>query len=228
MTRASRHLLRLFVTGLLAALPLAATIAIFAWAISLLLRWLGPNSAFGNLLGSVGLGVTGSEIVGYLIGVAIILGAILLLGALVEAGLQRGLAQLLDGLVRRIPLVRSVYDLVQRFVQLLSQRDEAGTRAMSPVWCRFGGSGAAVLALQSSPEVVLVEGERHVIVLVPTAPVPVGGGLIFVPEAWVTPAELSVEAITSLYVSMGVTAPQHLKTVPSLRAVAADRGSIGP
>lgn len=38
MRRAPRHLLRLFVTGLLAALPLAATVAVFAWAISLLLR----------------------------------------------------------------------------------------------------------------------------------------------------------------------------------------------
>jgi uncharacterized membrane protein len=36
-----------------------------------------------------------------------------------------------------------------------------------------------------------------------------------VPEEWVTPAELSVEAITSLYVSMGVTAPQHLKMAPA-------------
>jgi uncharacterized membrane protein len=218
MRRAPRHLLRLFVTGLLAALPLAATVAVFAWAISLLLRWVGPNSAMGELLGGIGLGVTGSEIVGYAIGVAIILGVILLLGVLVELGLQRGMTDLVDAVVGRIPLVRSVYDLVQRFVSLMSARDDGGTRAMRPVWCHFGGRDgphSAVLALQSSPDAVLVDGRRCLIVLVPTAPVPVGGGLIFVPEEWVTPAELSVEAITSLYVSMGVTAPQHLKTAPA-------------
>ncbi len=44
----------------------------------------------------------------------------------------------------------------------------------------------------------------------PTAPVPVGGGLLFVPEEWVTPAALGIEALTSIYVSMGVAAPQHL------------------
>jgi uncharacterized membrane protein len=218
MRRAPRHLLRLFVTGLLAALPLAATVAVFAWAISLLLRWVGPNSAMGELLGGIGLGVTGSEIVGYAIGVAIILGVILLLGVLVELGFERGMAQVVDTVVKRIPVVRNVYDLVQRFVGLMSQRNEDGTRAMRPVWCHFGGRDGphtAVLALQSSPDAVLVDGRRCLIVLVPTAPVPVGGGLIFVPEEWVTPAELSVEAITSLYVSMGVTAPQHLKTVPA-------------
>jgi uncharacterized membrane protein len=53
----------------------------------------------------------------------------------------------------------------------------------------------------------------------------VGGGLMFVPEAWVVRAELSVEAVTALYVSMGVTAPQHL---PAAGSAPAGRGSIAP
>ena len=63
MKRAHTHLLRLFVTGALAALPLAATVAIFAWAASVLYRWLGPDSVVGSLLVAVGLGVTGSEVI---------------------------------------------------------------------------------------------------------------------------------------------------------------------
>jgi uncharacterized membrane protein len=210
VTRATRHLLRLFVTGLLAALPLAATVAVFAWAISLLLQWVGPRSAFGELLGGVGVGI--------------IIGAILLLGLLVELGLQRGMASVVDAVVRRIPLVRNVYDLVQRFVSLLSQRDEDGAGAMQPVWVSFGGRatpGCVVLALQTTAEPVRVDGRRCLPVMVPTAPVPVGGGLMFVPEEWVVRAELSVEAVTALYVSMGVTAPQHLPAAP-------ERGSIAP
>lgn len=218
MQRISRQLLRLFVTGLLAALPLAATIAIFAWAFALLRSWVGPSSPVGGLLGRIGLGVTGSEVVGYLIGLAIIVLTVLALGLLVELGLQRGLVGLVDAVMRRIPLVRNVYDLLQRFVDLMAKRDPNGTRAMRPVWCHFGGregAHSAVLGLQSSPEAVLVDGKPCLIVLVPTAPVPVGGGLLFVPEDWVSPAELSVEAITSLYVSMGVTAPQHLQSAPT-------------
>lgn len=230
MKRATRHLLRLFVTGLLAALPLAATLAIFAWAISLLLQWVGPSSTVGSLLRGIGLGVTGSEFVGYSIGIAIVVGVILLLGVLVELGLERGLAGIVDAVVRRIPLVRSVYDLVQRFVALMAPRgDDEGTRAMRAVWCHFGGREgphSLVLGLQSAPDTVWVDGQRCLIVLVPTAPVPVGGGLIFVPEDWVSPADLSAEAITSLYVSMGVTAPQHLPPAPAREAAA--RGSIAP
>ena len=59
MRRTSAHLLRIFVTGLLAALPLAATLAIFWWAAGLLYRWLGPASAVGRVMVAIGLGVTG-------------------------------------------------------------------------------------------------------------------------------------------------------------------------
>jgi uncharacterized membrane protein len=67
-----------------------------------------------------------------------------------------------------------------------------------------------VLALLSTPEPVLVAGKSCLAVLVPTAPVPVGGGLIYVPQEWVTPADIGIEALTSIYVSMGVTSNQHL------------------
>jgi len=40
--------------------------------------------------------------------------------------------------------------------------------------------------------------------------VPVGGGLLYVPEHWVTRADIGIEAVTSIYVSMGLTSPQHL------------------
>lgn len=211
MKRSAAHLLRLFVAGLIAALPLAATVFVFWWAAATLIRWLGPDSRVGSLLVAIGLGVTGSEIVGYLIGVALVALAILLLGAVVEAGLQRGLARLLNALVRRIPVVRTVYDFSHKMVGLFAQRDEEGLRSMSPVWCHFGGmGGAAALALLSSPQPVLLGDKRYLAVLVPTAPVPVGGGLLYVPEEWVTPAEVGMEALTSIYVSMGVTSPQHL------------------
>jgi uncharacterized membrane protein len=47
-------------------------------------------------------------------------------------------------------------------------------------------------------------------VLVPTAPVPVGGGLLYVPKEWVTPADVGVDGLTSIYVSMGITSHQYI------------------
>jgi uncharacterized membrane protein len=227
MKTVSSHLLRTFVTGALAALPLAATVFVFWWAVSLLWRWLGPGSAMGSVLGGIGLGVTGSELVGYLIGLGIVALAILLLGVLIERAIGRSMALLVDRLLRRIPLVRTVWDLAQRMVGLLQQNPaggaEGGARSLTPVWCHFGGpGGASVLGLLSSSEPVDVAGRACLAVLVPTAPVPIGGGLLFVPQEWVSPAEVGAEALTSIYVSMGVTAAQHLpvpaRPLPSVPA----------
>ena len=79
---------------------------------------------------------------------------------------------------------------------------------MSPVWCFFGGEGgAAVLGLMPSAEPVTIGEHRYLGVLVPSAPVPFGGALIYVPEEWVMPAEGGVERLMNVYVSMGVTPP---------------------
>jgi uncharacterized membrane protein len=210
------HPLRLLVTGLLAALPLLATLAVLVWAGSLLLRFVGPKSPLGRWLGELGLSAVGMPWVGYVIAIAAILVGLLLLGALVEAGLERGLSRLADATLKRIPVVRTVYDMADKLVGLLDRRTPEATRALQPVWCRFGGTaeagGTLALGLRSAAEPVWVQGRRCVVVIVPTAPVPVGGGLLFVPEDCVSPANLDMEALTSLYVSMGVTAPEHLGT----------------
>jgi uncharacterized membrane protein len=139
------------------------------------------------------------------------------LGLLVEAGLQRGLVRLVDTIVGRIPIVRSVYDMVQKLVGLFAEREGDGMKSMSAVWCHFGGAPAdgspgraAVLGLLSTPVPVAIGGRPYVGVIVPSAPVPVGGGLLYLPQEWVVPAGLGVEALTSIYVSMGMTSAQHL------------------
>jgi uncharacterized membrane protein len=224
--RPVRTLLRIFATGALAALPLAATALIFAWAAGVLIRWLGPDSLVGRALVSIGLGVGASEVVGYAIGVAIVAAGIFGLGLLVEAGLQRGIAAAANAVLSRIPVVGAVYDVIKRLVGLLRQReDHEGLKSMSAVWCHFGGPSAqgnsAALALLGSDVPVLVNGQRCLAVLIPTAPVPVGGGLIYVPEHWVTRADIGVEAVTSIYVSMGLTSPQYLERADGAEPVKA-------
>ncbi len=118
--------------------------------------------------------------------------------------------------------MRNVYDLAHKMVGLFAQRDEEGLKSMSAVWCHFGGPGGAdapprvaVLGLLSTPDPVLIDGRAYVGVIVPTAPVPIGGGLLYLPADWVSPADgVGVEALTSIYVSMGVTTSQYLPKAP--------------
>jgi uncharacterized membrane protein len=231
MNSTARHLLRTFLTGLVTALPLVATIAVFVWLARLLYDWLGPGSLIGHLLVAIGFGSAGSEVVGYLIGVCIVVVAIYALGLLVRTRFRGVLSETVNRVMQRIPLVRNVYDLAKRFVDLLSQRDQMGTRSMSPVWLHFGGvGGAAVLGLLSTTQPVRLGEKDYLAVLVPTAPVPVGGGLLYVPQEWVTPADIGVDGLTSIYVSMGITSHQHLGRPPVMPngAVPTGPGSAVP
>jgi uncharacterized membrane protein len=54
---------------------------------------------------------------------------------------------------------------------------------------------------------VRLGGENYLCVLIPSAPVPFGGALIYVPAAWIEPAAGRVDDLMSVYVSMGITPP---------------------
>lgn len=227
-----KHPLRTLLTGALALLPLAATLLLLSWLLSLLAVWLGPGSAFGQMLTGIGLGLTESEIIGYLLGLLLVVVLVYAFGLMVERGLEQGAARLLETLLQRIPVVRTVYDVVQKLVGLLGRKEGAELQSLSPVWLYFGGKpqpdaasattvggagkqGTAVLGFLSTPQAVMIGGVPYLGVLVPTAPVPVGGGLLYVPPDWVEPAEIGMEAVTSIYVSMGVTSDQYLpKSAP--------------
>mgnify|MGYP001412082060 CR=1 FL=1 len=199
---------RVFLTGLIAALPLLLTIFVTGWLLSLINQYLGPNSAFGRFLSSLGFGVGASELAPYLIGLAAIIAAIYALGLLVHSRIGAWLAEIFDRLIRRVPLVSNVYDISSRFVSIVDAGNGDSVKNMSPAWCYFGGKpGAAVLALLPSKTPMRIGGEDYIGVLVPSAPVPVGGALIYVPAAWVEPADIGIDDLMSVYVSMGITPP---------------------
>jgi uncharacterized membrane protein len=198
--------------GVLLLLPLAVTVAVLAWVASLLVTYVGPNSWFGRLLVSVGLSVNDDVVAPYALGLLLVLGLILLLGVLAEHGVGAWLGSAFDGLIRRIPVVSNIYDLSSRFASMVNPRGAGDVKSMSPVWCFFGGDkGAAVLALLASTKPVIIGKEEYMGILVPSAPVPVGGALIYVPASWIKPAEGGVENLMNVYVSMGVTPPKDVK-----------------
>jgi uncharacterized membrane protein len=196
-----------WLAGLVVLLPLALTAGVLYWVFTLINSFIGPGSFVGGLFAAIGYPFSRNPGLAYVFGTLVLIAAIYLLGLVAQLGLKGPLKQLAEVTLRRIPLVGSLYSLADRFVGLLDQKQEADIRAMSPVWCFFGGKGAAVLALAPSAQPVEIDGRRYLAVLVPTAPVPFGGALIYVPAEWVRPAEIGVDKLTAIYVSMGITPP---------------------
>jgi len=193
--------------GLLVLLPIALTVTVLGWVVSLLLKFIGPGSLVGRLFAAIGYPFSSNSQLAYLLGTLILLAGIFVLGLLARAGLEGHFKALADRTVRRIPLIGSLYGLADRFVGVLDQKPGADIGAMKPVWCFFGENSAAVLALAPTSEPVDIGGRNYLAVLVPTAPVPFGGALIYVPVEWVRPTEIGVERLTAIYVSMGITPP---------------------
>ena len=207
------HLARL-AAGFIALLPLALTLGLVAWLASFLTTFLGPGSLVGNLLAQLGFQFVAQPAAAYALGLLIIIAAIYALGMIVRTRLRGRVAALMEALVGPIPVVGRLYGVASKFVTLLDRRDEANLDSMAAVWCFFGGEGgAAALALMPNPEPVMMNGKPYRAILIPTAPVPFGGGLLYVPEEWVKPAGIGADRLTSTYVTMGISTPPGLDDV---------------
>ncbi|NHN78705.1 DUF502 domain-containing protein [Azotobacter chroococcum] len=201
-----------WLTGLLALLPLTLTLVLLAWIISVLDRLIGPSTLAGQISAGLGQYFVSNPSLAYLFGGFVLLACLYPLGLAVQLGLRGPLTRLIDVTLRRTPLIGQLYNLADRFVALLDKDKNPDIGAMSPVWCFFGGDGTAVLALLPSPTPIEIEGRSYHAILVPTAPIPIGGGLLYVPVEWVRPAHMGIDELTSIYVSMGLTPPSKART----------------
>jgi uncharacterized membrane protein len=202
------RLARTFIAGLLVILPIVLTVVLVVWVANIVITFVGPNSVVGSILITLGFGFSASTWVAYLAGVLIVAFFIYVLGIVVESRLQHSVHNIIGNVMQRIPLIGYIYDMAKRLIAIVERRDD-GFQGMRPVWCFFGGEGgAAVLALLPVSEPVMLAGEPYHVVLIPSAPVPVGGALVYVPVKWVKPADIGIEGLMSIYVAMGVAPRQ--------------------
>jgi uncharacterized membrane protein len=210
-----QRLLRYFLAGVFAILPLVVTVAIVIWVAGFLERFVGPQTGIGSAVRRLGFSFASEDTLAYVIGWVFVLGLVFLLGVFVEAGAKRIMQRMVDAVLNRVPLINGIYNTSKQLVSMLDKQEQADLKGMSVVFCLFGEKrGAGFLALLVSPNKFHIDGKDYQIVIVPTAPVPFGGGLLFVPTDAIQHADMSVDGLMSIYVSMGVSAPQFIKQLP--------------
>jgi uncharacterized membrane protein len=208
-----QRLLRYFLAGAFAILPLVVTIAIVIWMAGFFQRFVGPSTPVGNAVRRLGWQFSPDDrTLAYVLGWVVVLGIVFLLGVAVETGARRLVQALTDAVLNRVPIVGGIYNTSKQLVSMLDRQGPADLQGMSVVYCLFGEErGVGFLALLVSPQSYTIGRCDYQIVIVPTAPVPFGGALLLVPAAYVHPADMSVDGLMSIYVSMGVTAPRFIK-----------------
>ncbi|CAH1189729.1 conserved hypothetical protein [Candidatus Nitrotoga sp. BS] len=196
-------------TGLLVWVPLGITIWVLDLTISTLdqsLLLLPVNWYPDKLLGIhiPGLGV--------ILTVVIVLGT----GLLVHNVLGQRLLRYWEGLLRRIPVVSSIYHSVKQVSDTLLSSNGLAFRKVLLV--RFPHPEAWSLAFQTTipGEVAQQLKDEYVGVFIPTAPSPVNGFYFYVRRADTLEINISVDMALKSIVSMGVVAtpviyypPQH-------------------
>lgn len=195
-------------------MPLVLTAMIVIWLVGFLNGFVGPDSFVG--LGLKKMGMNGNLEEGYLayiFGWVIVLAIVFGIGVLVEMGLKNTMAAMVDSVISRVPLIGKLYNTARQLVGMLDKGDNEELRGMQAVFVIFGKeNGAGILALMPTSDRFDINGVEHHGVYLPTSPIPMTGGIVFVPCEAVHPVDMSVDGLMSIYLSMGVTSPQFLKT----------------
>ena len=200
-----------FVTGLIFLAPVILTVLILQWLAGYVAAAFGPGTLIGGALADAGMLVTESRLLAFWAGIGVVVLLVWALGLIVQTQARARLEGGLDALLGRVPVLGAFYRPLAQMVRMMGGTPGGELKGMAVVSVQFGDN-VEILALLATPQVFdMADGPRH-LVLLPTAPVPIGGALLFVATSQVRPVPgLGVDDLAKFYVSMGTLAPAGLQ-----------------
>lgn len=192
-----RQLASLLMRGLAAVLPLGLTI----W----LLWWLG-SSTEALLHRAIVLFIPEEH---YWPGLGILACLLLLLlaGALVNALLVRRLLRSWEGLLGRIPVVKTVYGSIRDFVRFLPATGEK--RDLQRVVVASFGEARAIgfVTRDESPEIGAAAGSEALVAVYFPMSYQIGGYTLYLPRRCLAPLDMPVESAMRMVLTGGLSGP---------------------
>ncbi|MBM3939589.1 MAG: DUF502 domain-containing protein [SAR202 cluster bacterium] len=205
----AQHLRSRFTAGLLVLVPIIGTYLILRIFFDFLDGVLKP--AFEWIFGRYypGMGLVTLVIVVYLAGVI----ATNLIGRAFFQGIQQALTVL--------PVVRSVYGVVNRLVDSLAGKRTTGLNRV--VLVEYPHPGLWTVAFLTGFSYSDSDNELLAVLYIPTAPTPTSGWLAFVPVARVFDTDISTQAALQTVLSGGISYPERFlkRPLPEAELVAA-------
>lgn len=214
----NRGIVSTFLAGLFVVLPIAVTMAIMGWVGGTIRNWLGPESTVGQALSYVGLHFVTDPTVATIIGWLVVLVALWALGVFVKSVGRSKVERTFNFALEHIPIVSTLYKPVVQVLDMFKTEGKEDMHGMSVVYCTFGANGGGgFLGLLASEGVFRFSSQDCNVVYIPTSPVPMTGGIVFVPTEAVVKVEMGVDELMQVYFSVGVLSS---KVVPRKYAVA--------
>lgn len=192
------HFKRYLLAGLLLWTPIAITIWVITWVFDALDNVL-PVALRSEVL-------FGVHVPGF--GVLVVVLFILITGFLAANLIGQKLVEVWEGVMRRIPLVRSIYSSVKQVSDtILSPNGQAFRQAVLVQYPRHGSWTIGFLTGTPSAEVAAHLPTDCVSIYVPTTPNPTSGFFLMMPRAEVIELSIGVDAALKYVVSMGAVPP---------------------
>ncbi len=149
------------------------------------------------------------------LGILLTLLVLLLTGIFVANILGAKLVRFWESLLKRIPLVRTIYSAAKQFAEIVfTDSTQSFNRVMLIEYPRRGLYSLCFQTSSNLGEVQAKTGEEVVCVFVPTTPNPTSGLILMVPKAEVIELEMEIEEALQMVVSLGVVVPEWHEAHP--------------
>lgn len=161
------------------------------------------------------------------IGLLLALIGLTLIGALTAGIIGRAVNQLLEGILNRLPVIRSLYGAIKQIMEtVLANKSAAFRECVLIEYPRRGIWTLGFITGRTGGEVQERTAEMVISVFVPTTPNPTSGFLLFVPEQDIIRLKMPIEDGLKLVVSGGiVTPPGSVPALPAKEPVSPTSGS---
>jgi len=196
-----KKLRRQFITGIIASIPLGATILILIWIFNTVDNLLQPviTAIWGHTIWGVGFGVT------------VVL--IYLVGVIASNVLGKRLIRYGESLISRVPIFQQLYSTIKHIVDSFSAPDK--TAFLQVVLVEFPRKGMRAIGFVTN-ESTDKSGHKLLNILIPNSPNPMSGFLQIVKEEEVVRTKLSVDQALQMIVSAGRMTPDGVRDAPAL------------
>ncbi|MBJ6749718.1 DUF502 domain-containing protein [Geomonas anaerohicana] len=193
MDKIIKHFKGKFITGLFVVVPLGITIFILKFLFNF------ADGILGSYLDSLLAALINDH--SYIPGLGMLTGVIViyLSGLLATNVMGTRILRWWDELFSRIPLVKSIYNSSKQLTQVFKEGKTSYRRAVFVEWPRTGVRAVGFVTAE-----VERDGEKLVVVYVPTMPNPTSGFALFFRETEVYDCGMSVEDAVKFVVSGGV------------------------
>ena len=141
------------------------------------------------------------------LGILIAFAVLLVTGLMVTNLIGRRLVQYWDGLMRRIPLVRSIHGGVKSFAESVFSTSNSFRKVVMIQYPRAGIWSIGFVTADDVAELADKTGVQHSCVYIPTTPNPTSGFIVMVPRTEVIELEMSVDAAMKMIITCGVVMP---------------------